>query len=336
MTSLAEYGVKIVGDLPAGLPHLQPPSLRLRDVDGVIPLAFACFLLAYIEGISAARAIADKHDQEINSRQELLALGAANFSVAFGQGYPVAGGLSQSLVNDKAGAKTPLALFICSVSLTICLLFLTGLLRNLPSVVLAAIVLIAVKGLINIKAISHLYRVSKFEFRVSMVAFAGVLIFGILKGVMLASIASLLMLLARASHPHVAFLGRIPGSKRYSDMARNPDNEPIPGILIFRVEAPLLYFNTETIRKAVLEKIESVSPKVVICDLSTSPNVDLSGARMLAKLNDEVNRKGITLRLAETRASVRDILRAEQLDQRVGLINRHISVHDVVESTLRS
>jgi high affinity sulfate transporter 1 len=336
MTSLAEYGLKIVGDLPAGLPQLQLPSLRLRDVDGVIPLAFACFLLAYIEGISAARAIADKHDQEIDSRQELLGLGAANFAVAFGQGYPVAGGLSQSLVNDKAGAKTPLALFISSISLTLCLLFLTGLLRNLPSVVLAAIVLMAVKSLIKISALRHLYRVSKFEFRVSMVAFFGVLIFGILKGVMLAAIASILMLLARASRPHVAFLGRIPGTRRYSDLERNPGNEPIQGILIFRVEAALLYFNAESVRKAVLEKVNSESPKMVICDLSTSPNVDLSGARMLSKLNDDLSRRGITLRLAETRASVRDILRAEQLDQKVGLINRHISVHDVIETASRA
>ncbi|HSE41813.1 MAG TPA: SulP family inorganic anion transporter [Acidobacteriota bacterium] len=333
--SLDQYGIKVVGELPAGLPDLQLPSLRLRDVDGVVPLAFACFLLAYIEGISAARAIADKHDQEIDSRQELLALGASNFAVSLGQGYPVAGGLSQSVVNDKAGAKTPLALFFSSISLTLCLLFLTGLLRNLPSVVLAAIVLMAVKGLINISAIRHLYRVDKFEFRVSMIAFVGVLILGILKGVMLASIASLLMLLARASRPHVAFLGRIPGTKRYSDLERNPDNEILPGILIFRAEAPLLYFNTEYIRKTVLEKVYSASPKLVICDLSNSPRVDLAGARALAKLSDELKGKGISLRLAETRASVRDILRAEHLEERVGTINRRVSVDDIVESASR-
>jgi high affinity sulfate transporter 1 len=330
--SLSQYGMKVVGEIPAGLPHLQVPSLRLRDVDGVIPLAFACFLLAYIEGISAARALADKHDQEIDSRQELLALGASNFAVGFGQGYPVAGGLSQSVVNDKAGAKTPLALFFSAISLTICLLFLTGLLRNLPNVVLAAIVLIAVKGLINISALRHLYKVSKFEFRVSMIAFVGVLLLGILKGVMLASFASLLMLLAKASRPHVAFLGRIPNTQRYSDLERNPDNETLPGILIFRTEAPLLYFNNHYVRKTVMEKVNSMSPKLVICDFSNSPTVDLSGARMIAKLSDDLKAKGIALRLAETRSSVRDILRAEHIEEHVGTFNRRISVHDIVMS----
>ena len=159
-----------------------------------------------------------------------------------------------------------------------------------------------------------------------MVAFAGVLIFGILKGVMLAAIASILMLLARASRPHVAFLGRIPGTNRYSDIERNPDNEVIPGVLIFRVESALLYFNVESVRKAVLEKVNSISPRFVICDFSASPNVDLAGARMIGKLNDELSKRGIELKLAETRSNVRDILRAEQLEQRVGTISRHISV----------
>ena len=334
-TSLMEHGVKVVGEIPQGLPNLGIPSLRLRDVDGVIPLAFACFLLAYIEGISAARAIADRHEQEIDARQELLGLGAANLAVAFGQGYPVAGGLSQSMVNDKAGAKTPLALFVASITLALCLLFLTGLLRNLPSVVLAAIVLIAVKGLINISALKHLYRVSRFEFRVSMVAFVGVLLLGILKGVLLAAIASILMLLQRASRPHVAFLGRIPGTQRFSDMERNPNNQPVPQMVIFRVEAALLYFNTDYISKIVSEKIQSTeNPRFVICDLSASPNVDLAGARMISKLNDDLAAKGIIFRLAEARSSVRDILRAEGLEERVGPINRHISVNAAVESVL--
>lgn len=335
VTSLAQLGIKVVGDIPQGLPAFGPPSLRLRDVDGVIPLAFACFLLAYIEGISAARAIGERHQQEIDARQELLGLGAANLAVALGQGYPVAGGLSQSAVNDKAGAKTPLALVFASAALALCLLFLTGLLKNLPSVVLAAIVLIAVKGLINISALRHIYRVSKFEFKISMVAFAGVLLLGILKGVLLAAFASILMLLARASRPHVAFLGRVPGTSRFTDLERNPDNELVPQVLIFRVEAALLYFNTDFIIQTVIEKVRSTEGlRFVICDLSASPVVDLAGARMLSKLSDDLSAKGITLRLSETRASVRDILRAEGLEQKVGAINRHIAVSTVVESVL--
>jgi len=333
LTSVTELGVKVVGELPSGLPSIALPSLRLRDVDGVIPLAFACFLLAYIEGVSAARAIAERHNQEVDVRQELLGLGAANFAVAFAQGYPVAGGLSQSAVNDKAGAKSPLSLIFASVSLALCLLFLTGLLRNLPSVVLAAIVLVAVKGLIQLDAFRHLYRVSRVEFRISMVALLSVLFLGILKGVLLAAFVSILYVLAGISRPHVAFLGRIPGTKRFSDLERNPDNEEVPGILIFRVESSLLYFNTDYVIKTAMDKVRSESNlSCVICDLSTSPRVDLAGARMLTALHEQLTSKGIALRLAEARASVRDILRKEGIDQRVCEINRHITVNEIVES----
>src|SRR5262249_34969552 len=182
LTSLKELGVATVGALPAGLPEFSVPSLRLRDVDGILPMSSACFLLAYIEGVSAARTLAAKNEYEVDARQELLGLGAANLAAAFGQGFPVAGGLSQSVVNDKAGARTPLALVFASVTLAACLLFLTGLLANLPSVVLAAIVLVAVRGLIDLKALRHLWTVSRLEFRIAMVAFVGVLLLGILKG----------------------------------------------------------------------------------------------------------------------------------------------------------
>ena len=332
--SLTQYGMTVVGELPRGLPDIGPPSLRLKDIDGVIPLAFACFLLAYIEGVSAARVIANKHQQAIDVRQELLGLGAANLAVAFAHGYPVAGGLSQSAVNDNAGAKTPLALVFASVTLALVLLFLTGLLRNLPNVLLAVIVLVAVKGLINIQALRHLWKVSRPEFYISMVALLSVLVLGILQGVMLAAVFSILMLLARASRPHVAFLGRIPGTDRFSDLERHPENEIIPGMLIFRVESSLFYFNEEYVLKSVLEKVgsEPNSIQSVVCDLSTSPRVDLAGARMLIALYDQLSRKNIALRLADARSAVRDILRAEKLEERVGPMDRQSSLHDVIES----
>ena len=156
ITSLNSSGVTTVGPLPPGLPNFTTPSLQIRDIDGILPLGCACFLLSYIESISAARTLAAKNEYEINSRQELLSLGAANLAAAFGQGFPLAGGLSQSVVNNKAGARTPLALLFASLALAGCLLFLTGLLANLPTVVLAAIVLIAVAGLIDIKALKTL------------------------------------------------------------------------------------------------------------------------------------------------------------------------------------
>jgi high affinity sulfate transporter 1 len=332
-TSLGDLGFKVVGALPQGLPDIQPPALRPRDVDGVIPLAFACLLLAYVESVSAARTLAQKNGYEIDPRQELLGLGAANLAAAFCQAYPVAGGLSQSSVNDKAGARTPLALVFASVTIGLCLMYLTGLLSNLPDVVLAAIVLVAVKGLINIGELRHLWRVSRLEFSVSMVAFVGVLLLGILKGVMLAVVVSILLLIRRAARPHVAFLGRIPGTRGYSDMERNPGNEAVPGALMFRVNAALFYFNIEHVRDAVWQRIRSATTplKLVVCDLSTSPNVDLAGARMLGTLHAQLQAAGIRLRLVAAHAPVRDILRAEGLEERIGYFGRRIGVADVID-----
>ena len=334
LTPLAGLGFKIVGALPQGLPDFKLPDLRVRDVDGVIPLAFACLLLAYVESVSAARTLAQAHGYEIDARQELLGLGAANLGAAFFQAYPVAGGLSQSSVNDKAGARTPLALLFASVTIGLCLLYLTGMLYNLPNVVLAAIVLVAVKGLVNIGELRHVWRVSRLEFGVSMVAFAGVLVLGILDGVMVAVVVSLLLLIRRVAHPHVAFLGRIPGSRRiFSDRERNPDNETVPGALIFRVEASLLYFNVEHVREALWQQIRSTAGPLalVVGDLSTSPIVDLAGARMLAKLHEELQAAGIRLRLVAAHATVRDTLRAEGLEEEVGYFGRRIGVADVID-----
>ncbi|MDH4556716.1 sulfate permease [Pseudomonas sp. BN417] len=333
VTPLSGLGFKVVGALPTGLPAFQPPGLRLPDVDGVIPLAFACMLLAYVESVSAARALAQAHGQEIDPRQELLGLGAANLGAALFQAYPVAGGLSQSSVNDKAGAKTPLALVFASITIALCLMFLTGLLANLPSVVLAAIVLMAVKGLINIRELHHVWRVSRFEFSVSMVAFASVLLLGILKGVILAVLVSLLLLIRRVAHPHVAFLGQIPGTRSYSDMDRNPENLAVPGVLVFRVDASLLYFNVEHVRDALWQRVRSTpgALKLVVCDMSASPLVDLAGVRMLEALHRELQALGIRLRPVAAHARVRDILRAEGLEERFGNFSHTVSVADVID-----
>src|SRR5262245_22498313 len=330
-TSLEESGVTTVGALPAGFPDFHLPSLRLRDVDGILPLGCACFLLAYIEGISAARTLAVKNDYEINPRQELFALGAANLAAAFGQGFPVAGGLSQSAVNDKAGAKTPLALVVASATLAACLLFLTGMLANLPTVVLAAIVLFAVRGLIDLRALRHLKKVSRLEFRIAMVALVGVLLLGILKGVLFAAIASLLMLIAGAARPHVAFLGRIPGTQRFSDLARHADNEILPGIVIFRAESSLLYFNADHVRQLVWDRIQSTPElRLVISELSDSPILDVAGANMLAGLYRDLLNRQAQLRIVGAHAKVRDLLRAVGLEERVGYLGRHISVDQAI------
>lgn len=337
-TSLLNSGIPVVGNLPAGLPNLHIPSINYDDVKSVIPLAFACFLLMYIESVSAAKTMAQQNNFETDARQELLALAAANAATAFGQGYPVSGGLSQSVVNSDAGAKSPFSLVFASGAIALCLMLLTGMLKNLPDVILAAILLVAISSLVDIKGLKRLWKISRLEFSVAMIAFSGVIVFGILNGVVIAAIASIVLLIRAVSDPHIAFLGRIPGTKRYTDINRHPDNETIPGILLFRVEAAVLYFNVENIRNKVLTKIASEGKLLttVIWDLSTSPYVDSAGAKLIKKLYLELQARGISLKIAEGHADVRDILRAEEIENLFGHISRKVSVDDLVNELITS
>jgi len=330
---LSKLGVPITGEIPGGLPVLRGPALRLRDVEGILPLAAGCLLLAYIESVSAARTFAAKHGYVLDTRQELLGIGAANLATALGQGYPVAGGLSQSAVNEKAGAHTPLALVFASITLALCLLFLTGLLENLPKAVLAAVVLTAVYGLLDLPALLRMWRVSRLDFYAAAVALSGVLLFGILQGILLAALASVLLLLARASQPHVAFLGRIPGTNSYSDLARHPENEVLAGVIAFRPEASLLYINADAVKQSVLKRLGQVGAsniRLTICDLSASPYLDLAGARMLHELHSELAASGTALRIIGARGRVRDLLRADGMDQKVGGLDRTMTLESLV------
>lgn len=331
-TSLGVSGFKTIGVIPAGLPRLNLPSFNIEDIKSVVPLAFACFLLAYIESVSAAKSLAQKNDYEIDARQELLALGVANLATSLGHGYPVSGGLSQSAVNEEAGAKTPVSLVIASGTIAVCLLFLTDLLKNLPTVILASVVLVAIRGLVNFKEFNRLRKVNHFDFIIASLALLSVIVFGILQGVVIAAIASLILIIRIVSTPHVAFLGRIPGTNRYTDMKRHPDNETLPGVLLFRVESPLLYFNVENIYHTVWSKIISSGSelKVVIFDLSTSAYIDSSGARLIKKLYLNLETRGISLKVAEAHSEVRDILRFENIEHLLGHVSRKDSVHDIV------
>jgi high affinity sulfate transporter 1 len=317
LLGLPSLGVAVTGRIPEGLPAIGLPTFGLLEFEDLFPIAAGCLLLAYIEGVSAARSFAAKHSYALDVRQEFLGLGAANLAAAFGHGYPVAGGLSQSAVNDSAGARTPLALVICSVTLALCLLFFTGLLTNLPKAVLAAIVFAAVYRLVDIRALVRMWRVSRIDFYAAAIALVAVLLLGILQGVLLAAIASIFLLLARASRPNVAFLGRLPGTGRYSDSARHEGVEPLVGVIAFRPEASLLYINAATVLESVLDALQkSYDIKLVVCDLSASPSIDLAGAQMLRDLYEELASRHIGFCIVGAHAQLRDLLRAEGLAEK--------------------
>ena len=332
---LPALGVPVTGEIPAGLPALGLPALRLRDMEGIFPLAAGCLLLAYVESVSAARTFAEKHDYAIDTRQEFLGIGAANLAAGLGHGYPVAGGLSQSAVNDKAGARTPLALVFTSATLALCLLLFTDLLENLPKAVLAAVVLTAVAGLVDFPAMMRMWRTSRIDFYAAAIALLAVLLLGILQGILLAALASILMLLGRASQPHVAFLGRIPGTNSYSDLARHPENEPLPNAIVCRPEASVLYVNSESVLDAVSNRLDAENGsdvRLVVIDLSASPHIDLAACAMLHQLHRELARQGIALRIVGARGRVRDLLRADGLDAKVGGLARLLTLDDVLGS----
>src|SRR5262249_50371629 len=184
------------------------------------------------------------------------------------------------------------------------------------------------------RELGGVWRGRRLEFQVAMIALVGVLLFAILSAVLLAAVAWIILLLRRVASPHVAFLGCIPGTRRYSDLERHPDNERIPGVIAFRTEAALLYFNVDNVLRDVLARVRQEGPDVrlVVCDLSTSSYVDLAGASMLLKLHTELQQRGIRLAIVEAHASVRDLLRVEGLDEKVGPINRFTSIADLVDN----
>lgn len=331
---LASRGVSVTGTIPAGLPALTLPTLRLRDQSGIVALAAGCMLLAYIEGVAAARSFATKHGESIDLRRELLGLAAANMATAAVGGYPAAGGLSQTAVNEKAGARSRLSLVFASITLAVCLLFFTGLLADLPQAVLAAVVLMAVRSLLDVRALAHMWRVNRPDLVNAAAALIGVLLLGILQGIVLAALVSVVLLIVHYSAPHVAFLGRIPSTTQYSDVARHPDNEPLVGMFAFRPEASLIYLNAENILALVLARLATAEDdgiKSVVCDLSASPMMDLAGVRMLEELADVLRARGIGLSVANPHGQVRDLLRAEGLEGKIQGISRGATLADALQ-----
>lgn len=332
--ALGARGVKLLGEVPPGLPALGFPAVHWRDLNELLPLAMACFLLGAVETAAVGRLFATQYGRRLDSNQEFLALAAANLAAGFGGGYPVSGGTSQSVVNESAGARTPASGLMAAGIILLVTVFLSGLLRDLPQPVLAAVVLAAVASLFSLSSLRQLWHSDRTEFVVAMAALVGVLATGLLRGVMIGAIISLVQMVRHASRPHVAFLGRIPGTRRFSDRERHPDNELIPGMLIFRPEFSLVYFNVDHVCDTILGRVraEAVPPKVVVIDLSAAPQVDWQSANALGELADDLSALGIHAQVVEARSSVRERLRGQGLDTKLGGITRFASVADAVEA----
>lgn len=334
--SLETRGVKLIGAVPQGIPPLKVPTLYWRDLNELLPLALACFLLGAVETAAIGRMFAAKHGGRFDANQENLALAASNLFAGLGGGFPVSGGTSQSLVNEEGGAKTPLSTALAAVFILVVVLFFSRLLSALPQPMLAAVVLVAIAGLLNLSTLKALWLDDRSEFVVAMAAFAGVLTFGLLRGVMLGALISLVQLVRVSSRPHVALLGRIPGTRRFSDRDRHADNELIPNVMIFRPESGLIYFNVDNVCEAILSRVrlDAIPPKLVVIDLSAAPIVDMQSAHTLASMADELGAMSIQFHAVEPRSSVRDRLRREGVDGKLGGVNRFTTVADVIDHFL--
>jgi high affinity sulfate transporter 1 len=326
------HTIATVGAIPGGLPAFALPAFDWRELDTLLPLALACFLIGFNEHIAAARLLALRHRYPLDANRELLGLAGSNAALSFGQGLPSGGGLSQSLVNDQAGARSPLALVVCSVWMVVVLLYLTGLFERLPQPLLAALVLVSVQGMFRIDELRQLRRVSMQEFLIAMVTIAAVVALGILKGVLVAAFFSLAMLIRRLAQPECVVLGRLPGADHFVSMIRHPDAQLTPGVLVFRANAALLYFNADTVRHHLQRLLARGDgrPHRVVLDLAFTTEIDLSTTRMLADTAVELKSEGIEFRLAEAHYRVRDLLRGERLEGAMGPLDRSYGIAELV------
>jgi SulP family sulfate permease len=325
---LSKYGVKLVGQLPQGFPAIGLPDVAIGDLGLLLPTAFACFLLAYSETISVARSFAQKHGDEIDPQQELTAIGVSNVAAGLAHGFPVAGGMSQTAVNDMNGATSPLSLVVTSVVVALVLAFFTGLFRDLPESVLGAIVVMAAKHLVKVEELRELRAVSRTEFAIAMVGLVGVLAFGPLNGLLLAAIGSIVILIARASRPPIAVLARDPASGHYVNKARYPMAETPSSVLVLRSLGAWVYFNAEQVRRHFLELVaEADAPlKMVIIDCSGVPTIDVTALASLRSFAGAMRRQGIAVRLAELRDDVAEALRRRGAEVDIGPIVAHRTI----------
>ena len=323
-------GVKVVGDVPAGLPPMTMPILDVSIWQALLPTALAISFVGFMESISVAKSLASKKRQKVNSDQELIALGIANLGATFTGGYPVTGGFSRSVVNYEAGANTGLASMITAVLIGLTVIFLTPLFYFLPKALLAAIIMVAVFGLIDIKTLRHVWKYNKGDAAAMIFTFFAVLIIGIEMGILVGVAAAILMFIWRTSRPHVAVVGRLNDSEIYRNIERHPVKTCSKTIAI-RIDESLYFANAKYLEDTVLDAIADNPTIEHFVLIGTAVNfIDASALETLESLHRDLSDAGVTFHLAAIKGPVMDRLISIGFIKHFGEDQIHLTTHDAM------
>ena len=306
------YGVAVIGTLPAGLPSLRFDAIPLDAYLGMILPAIGVLLVAFSEALGAAREFADRHGYEVDPDQELTAHAATNLVSALFGGMIAAGGMSGSAVKEGAGAKSQVSNLIAWVATVITLLFLTPLFGSLPEAVLAALIIQAVWSIIASRKLKRLRLASRTEFWFALLAMLGVVFIDVLEGMIIGLLSSLLFVVYQTSRPHLAVLGEVPDIPgAYSELALHPENKPVPGVLIVRLDGAIYYANALTVRAKLTALIDQAAPPptALILDLRVQSGLDLTSVDMLNVLLGGLQRRGLAVRLVDVHVPVIESMR---------------------------
>lgn len=319
-TALAEHGVAVVGGIPAGLPSLSVPALSFDHARKLVQSALMIALIGFLEAISVAKALAAKHRYEVDANRELIGLGAANIAAAFTGAYPVSGGFSRSAVNDQAGAKSPIASLLTAGLVALSLALLTPLFYHLPKAVLAAIVMAAVAGLVDVREPLRLWRVRRTDALLLLVTFAVTAFVGIGEGIAVGVAASLAAFIYRSTRPHTAELGRLPGTSVFRNLRHYPEAEPVPGVLILRMDASFYFANVAFFRDRLDTFLRDAPPDVhsVLLDCSSMNDLDSSAEQALQDTVLRLRESGRDMFLANVKGPVRQVMRRSGLAELLG------------------
>ncbi|MEO1257535.1 MAG: solute carrier family 26 protein [Bacteroidota bacterium] len=331
---LAGQGVKIVGEVPGGLPSFGVPVFDMATIQTLLPVALAISLVSFMESIAVAKAIQSKHkDYKVEPNQELIALGAANISGAFLQSYPVTGGFSRTAVNDQAGAKTGMASIISAALIVLTLLFFTPLFYYLPKAILASVIMVAVFGLIDVQEAKHLWHADRSDFWMLVVTFVATLGLGIEQGIGIGVILSLAVIIFQTTRPHIAELGKVPGTHFYRNVERFRQVEERKDLLIVRFDAQLYFANINYFRDKMEELIiaKGNDLKTIIINADSINNMDSSAIHAVDDLVTDWRGNHLNVYFTGVKGPVRDAMVKGHLMDKIGEHNFFMSVQEAVD-----